>query len=62
MSKLRLKKILQSFNMPLSQFSSFPDDKQIITAKIELLNESIIRAMKELKTAADIAQDFKDKS
>jgi len=61
-SIVTLEKIAQAFNMPLSQLLSFPDDKQIITSKIEMLNESITRAMKELKTAADIAQDFKDKS
>jgi transcriptional regulator with XRE-family HTH domain len=61
-SIVTLEKIAQAFNMPLSQLLSFPDDKQIITSKIEMLNESITRAMKELKTVADIAQDFKDKS
>jgi len=61
-SIITLEKIAQAFSIPLSQLLSFPDDKQIITPKIELLNESITKAMKELQTAADIAQDFKDKS
>jgi len=60
-SVITLEKIAQAFNIPLSQLLSFPEDKQIIALKVDLLNESIGKAIKELKIAFDIAKDFKDK-
>ncbi|MGB9720571.1 MAG: helix-turn-helix domain-containing protein [bacterium] len=61
-SIITLEKIARAFNIPISQLLSFADDEKIIESRVELLNESIIKAMRELQTAFDIAKDFKDKS
>lgn len=61
-SIITLGKIAQAFNIPLSQLLSFSEDKQVIESKVELLNESLNKAMKELQVVSDIAKDFKDKS
>ncbi len=57
-SIISLEKIAQAFNIPLSQLLSFSEDKQVISSKINLLNEALGKALKELQTAFDIAKDF----
>ncbi|MEO0126463.1 MAG: helix-turn-helix transcriptional regulator [candidate division WOR-3 bacterium] len=57
-SIITLEKIARAFNIPLSQLLSFPEDKQIVSSKLEALAEALGKALKELQIAVDIANDF----
>ncbi|MEO0129258.1 MAG: helix-turn-helix transcriptional regulator [candidate division WOR-3 bacterium] len=57
-SIITLEKIARAFNIPLSQLLSFPEDKQIVSSKLEALAEALGKALKELQIAVDIAKDF----